>query len=112
VKGAAASQKALDSYITRATSLYSTVQSQPSFCYTAGWVGRKALYVPQGGLSQFATVHLGQLRDSLKGGRDQQFSIPIVHNEVPVTNLPSLDKRCWLRNGTFNARKCSASGAG
>ena len=111
-KGAMAAQRALDTYTTRSTTLYSTVRSQPNFCYTAGWIGRKALYVPRGGLAQLAMAHLGELRDSLKGGRDQQFLIPIVHNDIPVAGLPSLDKRCWSKKGEFNVRKCAGSTAG
>lgn len=111
-KGAKAAQTALDSYTTRTTSFYSTVRSQPSFCYMAGSVGREALYVPRGGLTQFAAAHLGQLRDSLKGGRDQQFRLSVVANDVPIAPSPPLDKRCWTQKGAFNVRKCAGSLAG
>ncbi|MFM7027922.1 MAG: hypothetical protein ACKOXK_04505 [Chakrabartia sp.] len=112
VKGAVAAQDALDRYATRSTTVYSTVRGQQTFCYTAGWLGRKALSTPRGGLAELAMAHLGELRDSLKGGRDQQFYFPIVHDEVPVVGLPPLDKKCWTKKDEFNFRKCPEGNAG
>lgn len=110
-KDAKAHQAALDSYTTRTTSYYSTVRFQPSFCDMVGRIGRDALYVPRGRLAQFAMAHLGQLRDSLTGGREQQFRFSEYASEIPIAPLPPLDKRCWTQKGAFHVRKCGRSAA-
>lgn len=111
-KGAKAAQDALDRFATRMTTSYSTVQGQQSFCHTAGWVGRRAIFAPRGLLSQVAIEHLGALRNSLKGAGEQQFRIPRVHVGLPITPLPSLDPKCWTKRNTFNEKKCGRSQRG
>lgn len=109
VKGVKQSQIAFDQFATRTTTSYSTVRGQQAFCYTAGWLGRRALFTPKGGLGQLASDHLAELRESIKGGREQQFRMPIVHDEVPIAALPSLDARCWTKKDAFNFKKCGES---
>lgn len=106
-KGAKAAQDALDRFATRLTTGYSTVQGQQSFCHTAGWIGRRALFTPRGMLGQFVSEHLAELRDSMKAGGEQQFRIARVQTGIPLHPIPSLAPKCWTKKNQFNTKKCS-----
>jgi hypothetical protein len=105
-KGMKPAQDALDRFVTRMTTSYSTVKGQPTFCHTAGWVGQRALSTPKGQLGTLANEHLAELRESLKGGNDQALRGVSFGSMVVSRRIPSLEKRCWSKKGLYNARKC------
>ena len=106
VKGMKPAQAALDQFVTRMTTRYSTVQSQPSFCHSAGMMGRRALFTPRGQLATLAWAHLAELRASLKVGQDQALKLMGAAGLVPTLSIPSMHKRCWSKKGFYKPQKC------
>jgi hypothetical protein len=95
-----AAQQALDQYGTKTYSGFSSVANQFGFCQTAGRIGRRALFAPQGGFTIFAVENLREMRNSLGPGAEQAFRRTRLLVNVAT---PSFDNRCWDRRGRYRA---------
>lgn len=85
-----------DAYGNRLYSGFSTVLAQYSFCYSAGQIGRQAVFAPKGQLYRVAEARLREFRNSLRPGlyeRQFVFWPPMVRDATP-----SLENRCWKRD--------------
>jgi hypothetical protein len=97
-KTAAASQKALDTYGTRAISSFSTVRGQLGFCHAAGRVGYTAMSAPRGSLLTVAMERLRELYNAQKYQPEQQFRTYVRPNEM---RLPRFENECWDKKGRY-----------
>lgn len=104
-KSKAAGQTALDRFGTRTYSSFATVGAQYGFCQTAAAISRDAVIAPRGALWEVAERRMRELRNSLVPYGEQRFTAYLPREAAP-TPLPSLEARCWSKNGDWNARKC------
>jgi hypothetical protein len=107
-KTKAAGQQALDRYGTRIYSGFSTVSAQYTFCQIAAAIGDDAAFVKKGELGDLAADRMRELRASLVLAGEQQFPSRFWLHTASFTSPPFADKRCWGRDGSYNARKCGA----
>lgn len=87
------SQKQFDQYTTRTYNSFSTLDAQLSFCDAAGAIGRQALALPKGQLSQFAVQRLTDIRASLVPTRDPLTVVSLDWIAFPRFDNPCLDKK-------------------
>ena len=96
-------QTALDQFGTRTYASYATVSAQFGFCQTASSIGRDALFIAPGKLSDVAVQRMGELRNSLIPYGEQRFPRYIGRD---FASLPRLDVICWDKKGEWVTRKC------
>lgn len=88
-----AGQRAFDSYATRANQSWASFDGQVSFCNAAALVGRKALSVPKGKLSDFAAEELPMLRASVEMKEPQLLAPRLDWAVVPQLTDPCPGKK-------------------
>lgn len=88
-----AGQRAFDSYATRSNQSWASFDGQISFCNTAAMVGRRALSVPKGQLSEFASGELPQMRASVETKEAPLLAPRLDWAVVPQLTDPCAGKR-------------------
>jgi hypothetical protein len=88
VHGATQGPRRFDDYSTITYNNFSTLQAQRGFCQTASNILKAALTRPKGGLYQFATVRMRELRNSLIPAGDRYVATaPVAIRALPLPNL-------------------------
>ena len=88
VHGAQQGPRRFDDYSTVTYNNFSTLQAQRGFCQTASNILKAALTRPKGGLYQFATTTMRELRNSLIPARDRFVTLaPISLRALPLPNI-------------------------
>lgn len=80
-----------DQYTTRSVASFSTIYGQVSFCDAAAQIGRDAIAVPKGGITDFAVSRILGLRRSLTPVSDR-FFVPRV-TYIAIDPVCPLDKK-------------------
>jgi hypothetical protein len=80
-----------DQYTTRSVASFSTVYGQVSFCDTAAQIGREAIAVPKGGLTDFAVNRIISLRRSLTPVADRVFTPRLT--SIQIDPVCPVDKK-------------------